>query len=115
MVRPNRRPWSAEDLALAQLLREQKLTYSEIGKRIGRVPGAVRDKLIAAAEQNWRLEHGTPPAPGSPVRTIDIPPEVQHERDRALAAPRDLTAILLGDPLPGRSALDRRMGKEVQP
>jgi hypothetical protein len=40
---------------------------------------------------------------------IDPPPaEVIAERDRALYAPQSLTAMLLGDPLPGRSALDRR-------
>ena len=38
-----------------------------------------------------------------------IPPAVIEDRDlRQTLAPRDLTAILCGDPLPGRSALDRR-------
>ncbi len=36
------------------------------------------------------------------------PDSVIEERDRAIAAPRNLNAILAGDPLPGRSALDRR-------
>ncbi len=35
------------------------------------------------------------------------PDSVIAERDRAIAAPRNLNAILAGDPLPGRSALDR--------
>jgi hypothetical protein len=37
------------------------------------------------------------------------------ERDRALAARRSLTAALLGDPAPGRSALDRRAKSQVRP
>jgi hypothetical protein len=36
------------------------------------------------------------------------PPEVTAEAIRAYTAPRDVTAILCGDPLPGRSARDRR-------
>lgn len=36
------------------------------------------------------------------------PDHVIEERDRALAGTRDLSAIAFGDPLPGRSALDRR-------
>ena len=38
-----------------------------------------------------------------------IPDEVEADRDaRKELRPRDLTAQLLGDPLPGYSALDRR-------
>ena len=40
---------------------------------------------------------------------VKAPPEdVLAERDRALARERSLTAIVFGDPLPGRSALDWR-------
>lgn len=38
----------------------------------------------------------------------EITPEALEDRDRRYAtAPRDLTALLQGDPLPGYSALDR--------
>jgi hypothetical protein len=37
-----------------------------------------------------------------------VPAHVLAEREAALFQPRDLTAILMGDPPPGRSALDRR-------
>jgi hypothetical protein len=41
------------------------------------------------------------------------PPAVLAERDHRMAiAPRDTTAAILGDPLPGRSALDRRIMEE---
>lgn len=48
------------------------------------------------------------------VYNLPTPPEVlaDLERRRALR-PRDLTAVLLGDPLPGRSALDR--GRNAAP
>lgn len=39
------------------------------------------------------------------------PPEVLAERDAALANHVEVTAVLMGDPAPGRSALDRRMAK----
>jgi hypothetical protein len=39
----------------------------------------------------------------------DPPPHVIEERDRVFAGDRrDLTATLLGDPLPGRRAIDHR-------
>jgi hypothetical protein len=44
-------------------------------------------------------------ARGAPVQ---IPDAVLAERDRRLAADRTINMLLLGDPLPGRSALDRR-------
>ena len=46
---------------------------------------------------------------GGTYRGFPRPPEdVIAERDHAIAAPRSLSAIAFGDPLPGRSALDRR-------
>ena len=40
---------------------------------------------------------------------VEIPKEVLLDRERRLAAsPKDLTAMLCGDPLPGQSALDCR-------
>lgn len=40
-----------------------------------------------------------------------IPISIIAERDRAMSyETRDITAALMGDPLPGRSALDKKMG-----
>lgn len=39
---------------------------------------------------------------------LTIPGERLRERDAAMNAPRSLTAELMGDPPPGRSALDKR-------
>ena len=46
---------------------------------------------------------------GKDLLTERIPAHVLIERDmRENISPRDLTAVLCGDPLPGMSALDRR-------
>jgi hypothetical protein len=39
--------------------------------------------------------------------SVRPPPEVLAERDRVLSAPRSPNMEILGDPLPGRDALDR--------
>ncbi len=40
------------------------------------------------------------------------PPEILAERDAALANHVEVTAVLMGDPLPGRSALDRKAARK---
>ena len=49
--------------------------------------------------------------PGNKASHAIVPPrDVLFDRDvRLTLVPRSLTAALLGDPLPGRSALDKRM------
>lgn len=42
------------------------------------------------------------------ARVKVIPPEVLAERNAALSHNPDITALVCGDPLPGRSALDKR-------
>jgi len=45
-----------------------------------------------------------------PAARALVPPECIAERERRHAAPRDLTAIFMGDPPKGYSALDRKLG-----
>ena len=46
------------------------------------------------------------------VQPMIAPAHVLAERDARLALhPRDITAAIAGDPLPGNSALDRKMGR----
>lgn len=48
-------------------------------------------------------------ATGHSAASVTVPKDVLFERDRVMSTtPRNLTAVLCGDPLPGRSALDRR-------
>jgi hypothetical protein len=42
------------------------------------------------------------------IHGVSVPASVFAERDRALGAPRSPNQEVLGDPLPGRAALDRR-------
>lgn len=51
-------------------------------------------------------------AHGHVVMPKDIPVAVLIELAQAATRPRSLTAAILGDPLPGRSALDRRMQED---
>lgn len=60
----------------------------------------------------WRAPKRIESGGGRPVAYVDpeavrIDPGVLAERERALEAEPDLTRRLMGDPLPGRSALDR--------
>jgi hypothetical protein len=60
----------------------------------------------------WRRRNGQLPqragAPALHDPRVDVPLEVLADRDaRASLLPVSLTQALLGDPLPGRSALDR--------
>jgi hypothetical protein len=96
---------------------------SEHTLRCELVPG-YRERKIAE-----RLARRKPPRPPRPPREKKIKPPQERlscgwlllgsgnakptpatllERDRAMLAPRTLTATLLGDPPAGRSALDRR-------
>lgn len=45
------------------------------------------------------------------VTPARCPPEVIAERDIALSQQTSLTALVFGDPPPGRSALDKRMSR----
>jgi hypothetical protein len=55
-----------------------------------------------------RKEHAGSPHCGQVRGNARPPPEVIAEAMRAYAVPRDVTAMVCGDPLPGRSAWDRR-------
>jgi hypothetical protein len=72
-----------------------------------------RGRKYANKNEQWRLwkrgysqfwfngfEHRADPTEPPPL-------EVLRERDRAFSAPRTLSQIFLGDPLWGRSALDK--------
>lgn len=40
--------------------------------------------------------------------SVYVPPHILEERERALSIAPSITAAIFGDPLPGRSALDRK-------
>ena len=81
----------------------ERLDLQESEKHVNRViTRARRDKDKRA------ISHGR--KPDSRLEFFAIPDEVIAERERRqLAAHRDLTSAICGDPLPGFSALDRRV------
>jgi hypothetical protein len=80
-------------------MKERKLvTYAELERRRAR-----RDYM-----RRYRARKGKGDCIRPYVMATVVPCAVAAEREAALAAPRTPDQILLGDPLPGRSALDRK-------
>lgn len=44
-----------------------------------------------------------------PVRKLIVPDDVLFDRDRRISAPITINSLVLGDPVPGFSALDRKL------
>lgn len=94
--------WSRDEIDRAAALYDEHRNYKKVARIMGR-----DDSMIRGYLQGRHL---------GPYRDFlftrdprDIPPSVIDDRDRrADLAPRDLTAAFFGDPLPGRSALERR-------
>lgn len=106
--------WEHYETHRALRLFRRGVAFSEIALISGRTEQATRDHLAKWGARPRREE--LPPGGGRVVRYVDpiarvIPAEVMEERDRAYGS--DVTTIhrtLLGDPPPGRSALDRLKG-----
>lgn len=124
-------PLTVDELELAKKLRREGETWAAIGRTLGKRDNTVRAAvsvefrehraMLAAA---WSRRRRTrpdsmgdigvgPECPrphnGEPPERLHIPPEVLEDRDRRRELdPISITAALLGDPLPGRSALDQR-------
>lgn len=80
-------------------LRETGLT----NRQVGEVLGIAHKTVSALIHDNRRYR------PVEEIAPVAAPSTVLAEREYRLAlAPRDLTAALFGDPLPGYSALERR-------
>ena len=89
-------------------MRAEGRTLKEIGQAIGFSFSSVADVINGRRRRvkNYRVVRAQPHADCVNQRPPDY---VIAERDRRYTvAPRDNTAALLGDPLPGYSALDRR-------
>jgi hypothetical protein len=92
-----------DEIHTAQLLRREGKTLGAIARHLGRDRGTVRDACKGLARM---IIHD--------AQVVVAPDHVLAERDQTLArAPRDLIAAIMGDPLPGRSALDRKMASIV--
>lgn len=78
-----------------------KQSWDEIAVLLGRPNGTVYSKYYYLKN----LYTG----PRESIGSVQVPaPIAQEWRTRLALAPRDITAALMGDPLPGYSALERR-------
>ena len=88
----------AREIAAALNVGVRKFSYDAVKRRAGRVGVAIRKANRGRAFNIVRI----------PAGKISIPAVVAAERDMAMSLPQTLTASIMGDPMPGRSALDRR-------
>jgi len=124
------KPWSDREKETATNLFRQGLSYRDIGLALGRtntsVEGYFRWKRMPESERQLRRERariyarefrrmmglagqGFRKGAANVVTAMEPDPIAIADRDRrAELSPKDLTALLCGDPLPGMSALDRR-------
>jgi transposase len=93
--------WPPEETAQLLRLRDEcKLGWSEIAKRLGRASGTCHSKYTY-------VKNGA--SKNKVARPEPVSAESHREWLRRMSlSPANLTAALLGDPLPGYSALDKR-------
>jgi hypothetical protein len=116
--------WSEEE---TQILLDHMKTHGRDFKTIGKLVGRTHQ----SCEHRWRwinmpadqlenrnkrelarkakirqLEKGM--KHDLPVRKLIVPDRVLIERERRVSAPVTINSLILGDPLPGYSALDRK-------
>jgi hypothetical protein len=90
-----------DEIHTARLMRRESKTIEEIARHLNRS----RDLIGEACKGYARVVQ-------QQAQMVRVPDHVKAERDHRLAlAPRDLTAAIAGDPLPGMSALERGQEK----
>ncbi|WP_439399016.1 hypothetical protein ACRQ5Q_16795 [Bradyrhizobium sp. PMVTL-01] len=87
----NRKVWTEEEWATLQRMRADGVSWSAIDQALGRQPKSSRSK--------WENERAKERIRADKAAAASKPPPAEHQ---------SLTAAFFGDPLPGRSALDRR-------
>lgn len=93
------RRYNADVRQMCVDLRATGLTNRQVGEKLG-----INRKTVSALIHDNRRYR-----PVEEIAPVAAPSTVLAEREYRLAlAPRDLTAALFGDPLPGYSALERR-------
>lgn len=114
------RKWTDEEVAALLKLKTNSMPLRTLALRLGRTTTSITEKLrlinMTQHDRQKRRDRINMHRYGRyAMKTHHIvaaprpAPDALAERDIRLSiAPRDLTAVLLGDPLPGYSALDRR-------
>jgi hypothetical protein len=90
-MRPGSREWTDTEVSQLEALRAKGMSYTEIAKVLGRTMWSVQSK-----GSNLGLTN--------PVSEFEAAQALVPQVDRSKMS---LTALMLGDPPPGRSALDQ--------
>lgn len=109
------RPWSEEDTLTAIEMLKAKTAPEEFVRRLNRTMCAAIQRAVYYKNSERILEMRRKRAPLTSLLTSRTAPpaHVVQEAERAMMAPRSLTALICKDPPPGRSALDRRNDAQV--
>ena len=118
----NSPPWTEEEKQFAVSQRLQSVPWAEIAAQLpGRTIQAVKLKvayvLLTPEQKARRLEterrRYRSRVPSRDAETVSARPtdsQLNERNIRLTSAPRDLTALMMGDPPRGWSALDRKRG-----
>lgn len=102
-------PWTDDECATLLHLRDEKhWSFTRIDDHLLRSRGNAAGKYQSLKKQAAK-DAGQTPADKAPAAVL-----AERAVRRALS-PSDLTAAVFGDPLPGRSALDRMLAGEEEP
>jgi hypothetical protein len=97
-----RRAFTRGEIREIKQYRKQGLSYRDIGVLMDRTMRSIQHVFDKDARPNPRPVHF------DAVNRMRVPAEVWDDRQRrAMLEPKDTTARLQGDPLPGMSALER--------
>jgi hypothetical protein len=112
-MREKRIPWTPEEEEIGRRLLEEHASEAEFLEKLGRTKEVARKHFYYVEHRAMvLLRRGEVPVRRGPTRQVTIAnaPSIAmiDDAQRPLAAPRSLTSEYFGDPLPGRSALDRK-------
>lgn len=111
------RRWSEAETAKARELVDTDIHPDAFLAQVGRTKDAARSRLKWIDNPAYRAAHSAdmcarrremPHSHIIAAPKFAPPPDVVADAMRRAVAPRSLTALLMGDPAPGASALDRR-------
>lgn len=107
-------PITDEQVDAARELVAEGFSLREAGRKVGASHSGIHRRLnpefrLQANERAVSAYHGSTGVTADVDRARNqIPEDVRAERKRATSSTRSLTAEILGDPRPGRSALDKQ-------
>jgi hypothetical protein len=107
--------WTPAETEIAERMKAAGHSFSEIGERLGRSRKAVQLKFLylRRTPEERRVCRGKtvyrPSRTGMFIQVSNRPtPEQIAERDARFSKDRTISQLIMGDPLPGQSALDKR-------